>query len=125
MRKTMFTMMLACFFTTSMVAQTNENTKIKVTNIPTASGKILLMTDKGQQSMADDKEKETIIEMKKLPAGKYKFNVIHDVNGNWTLDMDEKKVPIESCASMEVEITEETQLITIELKDYQSWKKEN
>ena len=125
MKKTLLTMMVVCFCTSFMFAQTNESIKIKVTNIPSATGKILLMTDKGQQGMADAKEKETIIEMPKLPLGKYRLNVIHDANGNWTLDMNKKKVPTESCASVEVEIKEDTQLVTIELKDYQSWKKEN
>ena len=111
-------MMAACFFTMNMVAQTNECTKIKVTNIPASAGKVLLLTDKGQQAMADAKEKETIIEMEKLPAGKYKFNVIHDANNNWKLDMTEKNIPIESCISMEVEIKEDTRLITIELQNY-------
>ena len=111
-------MMAACFFTMNMAAQTDECTKIKVTNIPATKGKILVQTDKGQQAMADAKEKETIIDMEKLPIGKYKFNVIHDANNNWKLDMDEKNVPIESCASVEVEIKEDTRLITIELQNY-------
>ena len=118
MGKTTIAMMVACFFTTHMAAQTNESIKINVTNIPNATGKILLMTDKGQQGMADTKEKETTIEMKRLPIGKYRFNVIHDTNGNWKLDMDEKNIPTESCASVEVDIKEDTNLITIELQDY-------
>ena len=118
MGKTMISMMVACFFTTSMTAQTNESIKINVTNIPNATGKILLMTDKGQQGMTDAKEKETTIEMKRLPGGKYRFNVIHDVNGNWKLDTNEKNIPTESCASVEVDIKEDTNLITIELQDY-------
>ena len=56
--------------------------------------------------------------MKRLPTGKYRFNVIHDANGNWKLDMDEKNIPTESCASVEVDIKEDTNLITIELQDY-------
>ena len=118
MGKTTIVMMVACFFTTSMAAQTNESIKINVTNIPNATGKILLMTDKGQQGMADTKEKETTIEMKRLTIGKYRFDVIHDANGNWKLDMDDKNIPTESCASVEVDIKEDTNLITIELQDY-------
>ena len=118
MGKTTIAMMVACFFTIHMAAQTNESIKINVTNIPSSTGKILLMTDKGQQGMADAKEKETTIEMKRLPIGKYRFDVIHDINGNWKLDMDDKNIPTESCASVEVDIKEDTNLITIELQDY-------
>ena len=106
-----------------MASQNHECISIKVTNIPTPTGKVLLLTDKGQQAMAEAKENETIVEMEKLPAGIYQFNVIHDANGNWTLDMDKNHIPTESCASVKVEIKEETQLITIKLNDYQEKNK--
>ena len=118
MKRTLLGIMTSCFFATCMIAQNNGSIHVKVTNITSAMGKILLLTDKGQQGMADAKEKEAIIEMGKLPAGTYKFNVIHDANSNWTLDMDEKNIPTESCASVEVEIKEDTRLVTIELKNY-------
>ena len=119
MKKTLLAMIATCFSATVMATQTNESIQIKVTNIPSETGKILLLTDKGQYGMTDAKEKEAIIEMKKLPEGKYKLNVIHDTNNNWTLDMDENNVPIESCASVEVEITEETYEIVVELQNIQ------
>ena len=115
-------MMVACFFTMNTAAQNDEGIQIKVTNVPATTGKVLLLTDKGQQGMADAQEKETIIDMEKLPAGKYKFNVIHDANNNWKLDMDEKNIPIESCASVAVEITEDSKVIVIELQDYKNKK---
>ena len=118
MGKSTIAMMVACFFTTSMAAQTDESIKINVTNIPSSTGKILLMTDKGQQGMADAKEKETTIEMKSLPLGKYRFNVIHDVNENWKLDMDEKNIPAESCASVEIDIKKDTNIYTNEKQNY-------
>lgn len=117
MRNNVLAMMIACLLATGMAAQTNESTKIKVTNIPDATGKVLLRTDKGQHGMADAKGEETIIEIKKLPIGKYKLDVIHDANGNWKLDMDRNNVPTENCASVEVEIKEDTHLIIVELKD--------
>ena len=122
-KKTLSATMVACFFAMNMAAQNHECISIKVTNIPTPKGKVLLLTDKGQQAMAEAKENETIVEMEKLPAGIYQFNVIHDTNGNWTLDMDEKHVPTESCASVKVEIKEDTQLVTIKLNDYQEKNK--
>ena len=122
-KKTLLTTMAACFFTINMASQNHECISIKVTNIPTPTGKVLLLTDKGQQAMAEAKENETIVEMEKLPAGIYQFNVIHDANGNWTLDMDKNHIPTESCASVKVEIKEETQLITIKLNDYQEKNK--
>lgn len=118
-KKTLLTTMAACFFTINMAAQNHECISIKVTNIPTPTGKVLLLTDKGQQAMVEAKDNETIIHMGKLPIGTYQFNVIHDANGNWTLDMDKNHIPTESCASVKVEIKEDTQLVTIELKDYQ------
>ena len=118
MKRTVLTMLGAFLLTTYTIAQTNEGVRIRVTNVPSATGKILLQTDEGQQGMADAKEKEATIEMEKLPAGTYIFNVIHDANGNWTLDMDENNIPTESWASVEVEIKEDTRLVTIELKNY-------
>ena len=122
-KKTLFATMVACFFTMNMAAQIHECISIKVTNIPTKTGKVLLLTDKGQQAMAEAKENETIIEMGKLPIGTYQFNVIHDANSNWKLDMDENHIPTESCASAKVDIKEETQLIMIELQDLKKNKK--
>ena len=119
MRKILLAMTATCLSATGMATQTNESIQIRVINIPIATGKILLLTDKGQYGMTDAKEKEAIIEMKKLPIGEYKLNVIHDTNDNWTLDMDENNIPIESCASVEVKITEETNEIVVELQDIQ------
>ena len=119
MKKTLLAMIAACLSATGMATQTNESIQIRVTNIPSATGKILLLTDKGQYGMTNAKEKEAIIEIKKLPIGEYKLNVIHDTNNNWTLDMDENNIPIESCASVEVEITEGTNEIVVELQDIQ------
>ena len=119
MKKTLLAMIAACLSATGMATQTNESIQIRVINIPSATGKILLLTDKGQYGMTNAKEKEAIIEIKKLPIGKYKLNVIHDTNNNWTLDMDENNIPIESCASVEVEITEGTNEIVVELQDIQ------
>ena len=117
MKKTLLAMMIVCFCTTDMIGQTIENIKIKVTNIPSSIGKILLLTDKGQYGMTDANDEGSTIEMKKLPIGNYKLNIIHDTNNNWILDMDENNIPIESCASVEVEITEETNEIIVELQD--------
>ncbi len=119
MKKTLLAMIAACLSATGMATQTNESIQIRVINIPSATGKILLLTDKGQYGMTNAKEKEAIIEIKKLPIGEYKLNVIHDTNNNWTLDMDENNIPIESCASVEVEITEGTNEIVVELQDIQ------
>ena len=119
MKKTLLATIAACLSATGMATQTNESIQIRVINIPSATGKILLLTDKGQYGMTNAKEKEAIIEIKKLPIGEYKLNVIHDTNNNWTLDMDENNIPIESCASVEVEITEGTNEIVVELQDIQ------
>ena len=119
MKKTLLATIAAYLSATGMATQTNENIQIRVINIPSATGKILLLTDKGQYGMTNAKEKEAIIEIKKLPIGEYKLNVIHDTNNNWTLDMDENNIPIESCASVEVEITERTNEIVVELQDIQ------
>ena len=118
-KKTLSATMVACFLAINMVAQNHACISIKVTNVPTPTGKVLLLTDKGQQAMVEAKGNEAIIEMGKLPIGTYQFNIIHDTNGNWTLDMDKNHIPTESCASVKVEIKEDTQLVTIELKDYQ------
>ena len=52
--------------------------KVKVMNIPSAVGKIMIATDKGQYGMVDAKGTEAVLELKDVTVGKYKLYVYHD-----------------------------------------------
>ena len=62
-KKTLSATMVACFLAMNMVAQNHACISIKVTNVPTPTGKVLLLTDKGQQAMVEAKGNEAIIQI--------------------------------------------------------------
>ena len=59
---------------------------LKVTNVPSAKGKLMAATDKGQYNMVDAAVSDVVLELKDVPAGKCKIYVYHDENGNYQLD---------------------------------------
>ena len=67
---------------------------LKVTNVPSAKGKLMAATDKGQYNMVDAAvQRMSVLELKDVPAGKCKIYVYHDENGNYQLDREDG-VPI-------------------------------
>mgnify|MGYP000019494381 CR=1 FL=1 len=56
---------------------------LKVTNVPSAKGKLMAATDKGQYNMVDAAVSDVVLELKDVPAGKCKIYVYHDENGNY------------------------------------------
>lgn len=51
---------------------------LKVTNVPSAKGKLMAATDKGQYNMVDAAVSDVVLELKDVPAGKCKIYVYHD-----------------------------------------------
>lgn len=91
---------------------------VKVTNIPSAKGKVMVATDKGQYNMVDAKKGEAVLELKDVPEGKCKLYVYHDENGNYKLDRVDG-VPSEYCAIVDLDVTVDTKTVNAELKDLQ------
>lgn len=79
---------LLCVFALGVSAQ--DVLKVKVMNIPSAVGKIMIATDKGQYGMVDAKGTEAVLELKDVTVGKYKLYVYHDENNNYQLDREDE-----------------------------------
>ena len=59
-------------------------------NIPSAVGKIMIATDKGQYGMVDATgHAMAVLELKDVTVGKYKLYVYHDENNNYQLDRED------------------------------------
>ena len=89
---------------------------LKVTNVPSAKGKLMAATDKGQYNMVDAAVSDVVLELKDVPAGKCKIYVYHDENGNYQLDREDG-IPAENCAIVDLDMTAEAKTIDVELKD--------
>ena len=103
--KKWFMVIVASICTLTVTAQ-NDLT-VKVTNIPSDKGKVMIATDKGQRNMTDAKSPEVTLELKAVPEGKCKLYVFHDENGNYQLDMVD--------ATVDLEVTADTKSLTVTL----------
>ena len=92
---------LLCVFALGVSAQ--DVLKVKVMNIPSAVGKIMIATDKGQYGMVDAKGTEAVLELK------------DDENNNYQLDREDG-IPSEYCAIADVEVSADTKQVEIALK---------
>ena len=82
---------------------------LKVTNVPSAKGKLMAATDNAAVS-------DVVLELKDVPAGKCKIYVYHDENGNYQLDREDG-VPMEYCAIVDWEVKENTETVVVPLVD--------
>ena len=105
---------VACVCAVSVSAQSVLT--LKVTNVPSAKGKLMAATDKGQYNMVDAAVSDVVLELKDVPAGKCKIYVYHDENGNYQLDRVDG-VPTENCAIVDLDMTVEAKTIDVELAD--------
>ena len=102
--------------TLSVMAQ--GDLTVKVTNIRSAKGKVMVATDKGQYNMVDAKGADAVLELKGVPEGKCKLYVYHDENGNYQLDKVDG-VPVEHCTIVDLEMKSDTKTADVELVDAQ------
>lgn len=109
-----FMMVLFCSFALAAAAQSDLT--VKVTNVPSAKGKVLIATDKGQYNMVDATGGDVELVLKDVPAGKCKLYVYHDENGNYQLDK-EGDVPAEYCAMADVEVKSGAMSVVMKLVD--------
>ena len=93
----------------SVSAQSDLTVKVK--NIRSVKGKVMIAADKGQYAMADATGDTVTLVLKEVPEGKCKLYVYHDENGNYQLDRVDG-VPTENCAIVDLDMT-----IDVELTD--------
>ena len=105
---------VACVCTVSVSAQSDLTVKVK--NIRSAKGKVMIAADKGQYAMVDATGDTATLVLKEVPEGKCKLYVYHDENGNYQLDRVDG-VPTENCAIVELDMTVEAKTIDVELAD--------
>ena len=110
--------MLVVFSLSVLTATAQSGLTVKVTNIPSAKGKVMVATDKGQYNMVDAKGADAVLELKDVPEGKCKLYVFHDENCNFQLDKKEG-VPSEYCAIIDLDIKADTKTVDMELVDAQ------
>lgn len=110
-----------CMCTLAAAAQSDLT--VTVTNIPSAKGKVMVATDKGQYNMVDAQGADAVLELKGVPAGKCKLYVYHDENGNYQLDM-ENEVPAEYCAIVDLEVKADTKSVNVKLVDVRKKRKD-
>lgn len=101
--KTIKWVILFVFVAFAYTVSAQADLTIKVTNVRSDCGKVMIATDKGQYNMVDAKGTETVLELKDVPEGKCKVYVYHDENGNYQLDK-EGDVPLENCAIVDLDV---------------------
>lgn len=100
----------------ALAATAQSDLTIKVTNVRSAKGKVMIATDKGQYSMVDAKGADAVLELKDVAEGKCKLYVFHDENGNSQLDR-ENGVPSEHCAIVDLAVKADTKTVDVKLVD--------
>ncbi len=100
----------------ALVAVAQNELTVKITNVPSSQGKVLVATSKGQYAMAEAKSPETQLIIKGVPMGEYKFYAYHDENGNFQLD-EENGIPREFCVDKTLKIDEGTKAVEMVLTD--------
>lgn len=112
---------LFLFAACAISASAQNDLTVKVNNIRSANGKVMIATDKGQYAMVDATGDTASLLLKDVPAGKRKLYVYHDENGNYQLDREDG-VPVENCDIVDVEMTAEARTVEVELKDMKAIK---
>ncbi len=119
MKKILFStvLTLSLLGATALFARNSEPVVVKITNIPTSEGKVLLTTTDGTYYGITDATAPSVeIELGQIPDGKYTLYVFHDANGNYVIDQ-EGDLPTEYCATAEIEVTAECRTFMVPLVD--------
>ncbi|WP_418697773.1 DUF2141 domain-containing protein [Bacteroides sp.] len=103
----------------ALAATAQSDLTVKVTNIRSARGRVMIATDKGQYAMVDAKGADAVLELKEVPEGKCKLYVYHDENGNYQLDREDG-VPTEFCAIVDLDVTADMKALDVKLVDVQN-----
>lgn len=109
-------------FASSASAQSDLTVKVK--NISSAKGKVMIAADKGQYAMVEATGDTATLVLRALPEGKCKLYVFHDENGNYQLDREDG-LPVERCDMVDLEMTADVKTISVELKDVKALKEKS
>lgn len=109
-------------FASSAPAQSDLTVKVK--NISSAKGKVMIAADKGQYAMVEATGDTATLVLRALPEGKCKLYVFHDENGNYQLDREDG-LPVERCDMVDLEMTADVKTISVELKDVKALKEKS
>lgn len=111
-----FLMTFPLMSTSAVLAQTEQSVTLKITNVPTSQGKVLLTTADGKYyAMTDVKDFTAEVKLDNILDGAYTIYAFHDSNGNHMLDKDEDNIPVEYCAIQQIEITGKSKVYQIKL----------
>lgn len=111
-------MLFAATGVPTLFAQTGSPVTFEVTNLPSEQGKVLLTTQNGEYyGIVDATVPTTTIHLEGIPNGKYTVYVFHDANNNFTLDRDSENIPVEYCATQQIEVTDAQKTFRIELEN--------
>lgn len=100
--------------TSSSVYAQGEVT-VKVTNVRSATGKVLLSVG-SKYAMVSVAGDSVELKLADVPEGKCMLAIFHDENGNYQMDK-QIDVPTENCAMKEIVVKSGAQTIEIELQD--------
>lgn len=114
---------LGVFSVCGLSAAAQSELTVKVTNIPSSKGRVMVATDKGQYNMVDVQGIDAVLQLKDVPEGKCILFVYHDENGNYQLDKKEG-VPSEYCAIVDLDVKVDMKTVDVELVDVQKVSKE-
>lgn len=113
-----FAMLLAGAGVPALFAQTGNPVLFEVTNIPSEQGRVLLTTQNGEYyGMAEVTAPTATIQLEGIPNGEYTVYVFHDANNNFTLDRNEEDIPVEYCATQQIEVTGTRKTFLIKLEN--------
>ena len=113
-----FAMLLAGTGVPRLFAQSGNPVTFEVTNIPSEQGKVLLTTQNGEYyGIVDVTVPTTTIQLEGIPNGEYTVYVFHDANNNFTLDRDGEDIPVEYCATQQIEVTDARKTFQIKLEN--------
>lgn len=108
----------------ALSASAQNDLTVKVKNIRSAKGKVMIAADKGQYAMVEATSDTATMVLRAVPEGKCKLYVFHDENGNYQLDKEDS-VPVERCDMLDLEMTAEAKTINVELKDVKALMKKS
>lgn len=108
----------------ALSASAQNDLTVKVKNIRSAKGKVMIAADKGQYAMVEATSDTATMVLRAVPEGKCKLYVFHDENGNYQLDKEDG-VPVERCDMVDLEMTDEAKTINVELKDVKALMKKS
>lgn len=107
----------------SLMSSAQSDLTVKVTNVRSAQGRVMIANKTGQYAMADAQNDTVVIKLAGVPDGKCLLMVFHDENGNYKLDK-EGEIPTENCATKAIDIKKGmNETVVVKLEDLRKYIK--